>query len=378
VTEEHQRYIGVARPPQGVDPRPPRLVVDLGKPRAAAEHAAAAASAVPVVPSPGTEVSVRTTGPGAPGRASGPEAPGRASGPEAPGRASVEQSPSQGAPNGATVQHLPGPTGTGPATGPTGPTGPVPVPGPTRPGIGTATGRVKMGRPPNYGRTSGHRKRFRRAVFRRFELVVWVVAVVIAATMIVLLVRGPEQQVALAGPSVLGSGPAAASATSHPISSGGRCVFDPCPTTQYTGVPTRVRIPSIKVDSALETLVLNAQKELEPPTNYAMAGWWSGGVPPGDKGAAVIAGHVDNYQGPAVFYELHSLKPGDIVQVDRGGQTVTFTVTNVEQYPKDAFPTDRVYALTPDPELRLITCGGSFDRTTRSYRDNIVVYAILA
>jgi len=215
-------------------------------------------------------------------------------------------------------------------------------------------------------------------VFRRFEVVIWVVAVAIAATMIGLLVHGPQRQVALAGPSVGGPDRPAPSSTSTPISSTGQCVFDPCPTTSYTGVPTRVRIPSITVDSPLENLVLDAQHQLEAPKDYAQAGWWSGGVAPGDIGAAVIAGHVDNYRGPAVFYELHALKPGDRVEVDRGGQTVTFVVTTVEQYPKDAFPTDRVYAPTPGPELRLITCGGSFDTTKRSYRDNIVVYAILA
>jgi LPXTG-site transpeptidase (sortase) family protein len=112
--------------------------------------------------------------------------------------------------------------------------------------------------------------------------------------------------------------------------------------------------------------------------NFAWAGWWTGGVAPGDIGPAIIAGHVDNYLGPAVFYKLRDLKAGDQVMVDRGSQVVTFTVTNVEQYPKDAFPTNKVYSLTPGPELRLITCGGSFDAVTRSYRDNIVVYAIIA
>ena len=99
---------------------------------------------------------------------------------------------------------------------------------------------------------------------------------------------------------------------------------------------------------------------------------------PGEVGAAVIAGHVDSRKsGPAVFYNLHKLKAGDTVEVDRGGQTVTFAVTEVQTYPKNAFPTDRVYQPTPDAELRLITCGGQFDRNLRSYRDNIVVYAVL-
>jgi len=80
---------------------------------------------------------------------------------------------------------------------------------------------------------------------------------------------------------------------------------------------------------------------------------------------------------PAVFYDLHTLRPGDIVEVQRGGAWITFRVTTVERYPKGEFPTDRVYRPTPDPELRLITAGGEFDRSILSYPDNIVVFAVI-
>ena len=91
----------------------------------------------------------------------------------------------------------------------------------------------------------------------------------------------------------------------------------------------------------------------------------------------VIAAHVDSRRGPAVFFRLKELRPGDKVYVPRSdGITATFTVTGVERYPKDAFPTQKVHGPTPDRALRLITCGGSFDYAKRSYRDNIVVYAV--
>jgi len=78
-----------------------------------------------------------------------------------------------------------------------------------------------------------------------------------------------------------------------------------------------------------------------------------------------------------VFYRLHALKSGDIVEIQRGGVWIRFAVTSVQRYPKDRFPGVKVYKPTPGAELRLITCGGEFDRDRRSYRDNIVVSAIL-
>ncbi|MBW8767444.1 MAG: class F sortase, partial [Geodermatophilales bacterium] len=90
----------------------------------------------------------------------------------------------------------------------------------------------------------------------------------------------------------------------------------------------------------------------------------------------VLAGHVDSTAGPAVFFRLGELAAGDEVVVGRSdGTTVRFTVTRVARYPKAAFPTAEVYGPTPDAQLRLITCGGDFDRSRRSYADNVVVFA---
>ena len=105
-------------------------------------------------------------------------------------------------------------------------------------------------------------------------------------------------------------------------------------------------------------------------------GWFTGSPTPDEHGPAVIAAHVDWNHAPGVFFHLRDLEPGAEVAVDRAdGTTARFEVLEVEQYPKDAFPTERVYGDIDHAGLRLITCGGSFDRTARSYRDNVVVYA---
>lgn len=142
--------------------------------------------------------------------------------------------------------------------------------------------------------------------------------------------------------------------------------------------PTGVRIPAIGVDAtSLVPLAIMKTGELEAPTEFDRTGWYATGPVPGEPGPAVIAAHVDSRAGPAVFFRLKELKPGDKVYVPRSdGVTVTFTVTGVERYPKNAFPTQKVHGPTPDRALRLITCGGSFDHAKRSYRDNIVVYAV--
>ncbi len=140
------------------------------------------------------------------------------------------------------------------------------------------------------------------------------------------------------------------------------------------GDPLRVRIPEIGVIAALVPLGLNADGTLEVP-GYDEAGWYARGSRPGEPGPAVIAAHVDSTTGPAVFYRLEKLKPGHAVHVDYGGGTVTFSVRESQTFAKSAFPTARVYGATDGPELRLITCDGTFDRTAGSYTSNLVVWA---
>lgn len=141
--------------------------------------------------------------------------------------------------------------------------------------------------------------------------------------------------------------------------------------------PVSVDIPAINVHTTLQMLGLDSTGALEAPTNLTQAGWYTGGPVPGQDGPAVIAGHVDSFRGPAVFFNLKALKQGDAVTIGLSdGRRVTFHVMTVQNYPKDAFPTTDVYGARPDPELRLITCGGAF--AAGHYLDNVVVYAALA
>jgi LPXTG-site transpeptidase (sortase) family protein len=141
--------------------------------------------------------------------------------------------------------------------------------------------------------------------------------------------------------------------------------------------PVRVGIPAIGVDTALLDIGVDGAGALVPPADPDVAGWFAAGPAPGETGPAVLAGHVDDRTGPAVFFRLEELTAGDQVLVTReDGTVVSFTVTRVAAYPKDDFATTEVYGPTTGPELRLITCGGTFDRSRRSYTDNVVVYAV--
>jgi LPXTG-site transpeptidase (sortase) family protein len=142
--------------------------------------------------------------------------------------------------------------------------------------------------------------------------------------------------------------------------------------------PVRLRMPSIAVDTALIPLALADDGELLIPDRFDVAGWNRSGPEPGEVGASVIAGHVDSRSGPAVFYRLRELRAGDQVHVDRADDTTAvFTVTQLARYAKTNVPSDQVYGPVQDHQLRLITCGGEFDRARRSYRDNVIVYARL-
>jgi sortase (surface protein transpeptidase) len=142
-------------------------------------------------------------------------------------------------------------------------------------------------------------------------------------------------------------------------------------------VPVAVEIPAISVVSDLEELHRNADGTIQVPA-WHRAGWWADGPKPGQLGPAVILGHVDNQDGADVFYRLNELRAGDAVVVTRAdGSTVRFGVERVERHPKHAFPTDDVYAPSLEPGLRLVTCGGEFDRASGHYRDNIIAFATL-
>ena len=141
--------------------------------------------------------------------------------------------------------------------------------------------------------------------------------------------------------------------------------------------PVRLRVPAIGVDTRITDITTNIAGQLIPPVTTDVVGWYTGGPAPGDTGPALLAGHVDTRAGPGVFFHLAVLHTGDRIAVDRADHTTArFRVVSVTRVAKTAFPTGGVYAPEPVPMLRLITCGGTFDHSARSYRDNIIVEAV--
>ena len=140
--------------------------------------------------------------------------------------------------------------------------------------------------------------------------------------------------------------------------------------------PARIEIIAIGVDAPVVSLDLRGS-EPEVPTNFDDAGWYQQTRRPGEIGPAVIAGHIDSRAGPAVFARLNQLQPGDEITVyDSDGDNRTFVVSAENQYSKDGLPPEVFSFDKPTPELRLITCGGVFDRSSGHYRDNFVIYAV--
>ncbi|MCW7944768.1 peptidase C60 [Streptomyces hygroscopicus] len=142
-------------------------------------------------------------------------------------------------------------------------------------------------------------------------------------------------------------------------------------------VVDRVRIPALQIDAPVMPvgLDLSGWVDAPPPGDPNLAGWFTGGVSPGERGTAVIVGHVDNSLGPAVFYGLGSLRKGNRVEVERrDGKTAVFEVYGNEVFDKSDFPGDRVYGNKGAPELRVITCGGDYS-SRYGYSGNVVVFA---
>ena len=141
------------------------------------------------------------------------------------------------------------------------------------------------------------------------------------------------------------------------------------------GRPVSIAIPAAGVDARVVPVGLRSDGAMEVP-GVDLAGWYEPGPRPGDAGPAVIVGHVDSRDGPAVFFRLGELRRGDRIDVgQQGGGGRSFVVDRVERRPKEALPTERIWNRTNKPLLRLITCGGGFDRSTGHYRDNIIVFA---
>jgi sortase (surface protein transpeptidase) len=207
------------------------------------------------------------------------------------------------------------------------------------------------------------------------------------------VVRRPAAAAALIGGLLVAgasaAGLAVASQTGHPaVPVGkpttlipvplGRQAPAPQPSPRQVPEPVGLIIPSIGVRTGLVHLGLTSSGALQVPPTTTVAGWYTGSARPGAIGAAVIAGHIDSVSGPGVFFRLRLLRPGDRVYVRRAdGSLAVFEVTAVHSYLKAQFPTVAVYGPVPDAELRLITCGGTFDYATGHYLSNVIVYADL-
>lgn len=229
---------------------------------------------------------------------------------------------------------------------------------------------------------------------------------VVFVVVVGLLLAGRTQN----GPPADASSPTAAAVTAYPTSPSSQAVDIPSgvPTISSSGAtpsatdpdavpgpavdtgpsagsdeaprPVSLQVPAIEVDlDSLDALGLQDDGSIEVPADAEDAGWLTASAVPGRTGPAVIAGHVDSATGPAVFSRLGELGAGDEVTVGLDdGTVVRYVVGAVDRYLKSQFPTETVYGPSPVPVLRLLTCGGTFDRGEGSYEDNVVVYATLA
>ncbi len=140
--------------------------------------------------------------------------------------------------------------------------------------------------------------------------------------------------------------------------------------------PTVIRIPDIQLDTTLSAVGLDKDGSIAVPAQYMTAGWYQDSPTPGEVGPSIIVGHLDNVKGAAVFWRLRELVPGRIIEIDReDSTTVRFVVDKVQQFSQGDYPVNEVYGNTAYAGLRLITCGGTFNRSSQHYDANTVVFA---
>lgn len=164
----------------------------------------------------------------------------------------------------------------------------------------------------------------------------------------------------------------------EPVASVNKPKPPPLPAVMARSDPARIVIPRIGIDTSLLPVDLNPANAIAMPNVFDQAGWYDKSPTPGERGPAVIVGHVDSTQGIAIFWRLRELQPGDIVQVQRQDNTVaSFQVTDIEQFQQDNFPSQSVYGNLSYAGIRLITCGGTFNTATGHYDMNTVVFGSL-
>ncbi|MEV4249899.1 class F sortase [Streptosporangium canum] len=209
-----------------------------------------------------------------------------------------------------------------------------------------------------------------------------------ADSMVVDNAPAPGEQPAQQDPAVAWSPAVGPGGLDVPLTAAAPTAPPPLPVVQppeplkSAGVrPYRIAISKIGLLAPLMALGVDAKKEIQTPplSKPNQAGWYKHGPIPGQQGPSVVLGHVNTKRGAAVFSRLKEIKRGDTIKVSRSDKTIAeFTVDGVEQVSKKAFPSRRVYGNTGEATLRLITCGGVYNRKTGHYTDNIIVYATLS
>ncbi|SER85116.1 class F sortase [Salisediminibacterium halotolerans] len=142
--------------------------------------------------------------------------------------------------------------------------------------------------------------------------------------------------------------------------------------------PQSIAIPALEIDASIEEVGLTEEREMDVPTDGDIVGWFHQGAKPGAQGNAVLAGHVDDLSGPAIFYDLHKLEPGDEIIIESAdGESLTFEVSNMEVYPYNDAPVDELFGSSSAKNLNLITCTGEFDNEAGTHNERLVVFTEL-
>ncbi|CAH1199322.1 hypothetical protein PAECIP111890_01563 [Paenibacillus sp. JJ-223] len=142
--------------------------------------------------------------------------------------------------------------------------------------------------------------------------------------------------------------------------------------------PVRLCIPSVNLSAPVVPVDVQKDGRLGVPKSSEIAGYFAGGVLPGEAGNALISGHVDDYKGPGVFYPLKKLKPGAFVLLfDESNRSLVYQVESVESYFTDEAPLDRIFGETSDFRLNLITCTGIYNRAKKEHEQRLIVYTRL-
>jgi hypothetical protein len=143
--------------------------------------------------------------------------------------------------------------------------------------------------------------------------------------------------------------------------------------------PVRVTIPALGVDAGVQDVGLADDGSMGVPVGYEDVAFYDLGVDPGQTGYSAFTGHISSIYYPGVFYNIDELSNGNTVHVfGDDGTELVFLVQEVDRYPADNFPMDKVFGQTATPGVALITCGGDWDPTAHLFGDRIVVYATLS